>query len=370
MKSHLYPCLHTKATRMVIATTGKYTRPIFPTCVVLFMAYAQWAYSYYFCYSHIYQKSGDKSSMIAFLVITNTLWLILLLSWVLVIILGPGSQDVQVNPYDLDCYASNGYRLTKNTDTVSLLSAERPTYEDSLYLLNPPDIFECDPNGLPFWCSACSSLKLLRSHHSSLTTKCIPFFDHYCSFIGSTIGKRNYGPFMIFVICAEVMLLFTSITVIIYGGIWNSLNAAFIVLVVITGTFAILVGNLLFNQISDLFNGETTLERMHRIRWKKSLRSKTPQNNMGNLTSYVNTIHPYNEKLRIVVALQPDDLPYNKGFIENLNSWFFDISKLKEPDQISHYSYTMFGIKFKKTIRQRIEIGEYKIFGANDGLRG
>lgn len=91
---------------------------------------------------------------------------------------------------------------------------------------------------------------------------------------------------------------------------------------------------------------------------------------MGNLTSYVNTIHPYNEKLRIVVALQPDDLPYNKGFIENWNSWFFDISKLKEPDQISHYSYTMFGIKFKKTIRQRIEIGEYKIFGANDGLRG
>lgn len=42
------------------------------------------------------------------------------------------------------------------------------------------DIFECEIDGLPRWCSTCKIWKPDRSHHSSELGKCVYKMDHFC----------------------------------------------------------------------------------------------------------------------------------------------------------------------------------------------
>lgn len=42
------------------------------------------------------------------------------------------------------------------------------------------DVFECDIDGLPRWCSTCQVWKPDRSHHSSEVARCVYKMDHFC----------------------------------------------------------------------------------------------------------------------------------------------------------------------------------------------
>ena len=56
------------------------------------------------------------------------------------------------------------------------------------------DLFECDIDGLPRWCSTCQNWKPDRSHHSSEVGRCVYKMDHFCPWyrcITSTRAKRS-----------------------------------------------------------------------------------------------------------------------------------------------------------------------------------
>lgn len=335
------------------------------------MAFGQWAYSYLFCYQHIYKNSDDKASMIAFLVIANTLWFIVLISWVLLSLLGPGKLPFTIPPYELNKYVQNARKLTEEKDfsNDTTLSATPTTSTlNSNNFLNPSEIFECDKNGLPFWCSECSTLKLFRSHHSSVNKRCIPLFDHFCTFLGFTIAKNNFTPFFILVLNIELLLFFTWITVVVYSGIWNRLHAALIVFVVITGILSLVVGNLLSNLAIDFYRGETTIERMNRERWHRLDKQGKASNQDFYYECYINVKHPSNSNLRLIVPLKPTDILYNKGLWNNIKIWFYNLNNLKSPQEFSDFCDSMYGEKFKDEIRHRIDCGNYHIFGASPEL--
>ena len=42
------------------------------------------------------------------------------------------------------------------------------------------DVFECDIDGYPRWCSSCQMWKPDRSHHSSELGRCVYKMDHFC----------------------------------------------------------------------------------------------------------------------------------------------------------------------------------------------
>lgn len=42
------------------------------------------------------------------------------------------------------------------------------------------DVFECDIDGYPRWCSSCKQWKPDRSHHSSELGRCVHKMDHFC----------------------------------------------------------------------------------------------------------------------------------------------------------------------------------------------
>ena len=49
-----------------------------------------------------------------------------------------------------------------------------------------------DQTAMPPLCHTCRIVKPLRSKHCSVAKKCVPMFDHFCPYIGNTIGGGNY----------------------------------------------------------------------------------------------------------------------------------------------------------------------------------
>jgi hypothetical protein len=49
-----------------------------------------------------------------------------------------------------------------------------------------------------------------RSHHCRVNNVVIDRFDHFCPWMGNTIGGRNYRPFLLFLVFASLQILVTA----------------------------------------------------------------------------------------------------------------------------------------------------------------
>ena len=55
----------------------------------------------------------------------------------------------------------------------------------------------------------CNFYQPPRAHHCSVLNDCIERFDHYCPWVGTTIGKRNYRFYLLFVFSSSFLCIYT-----------------------------------------------------------------------------------------------------------------------------------------------------------------
>ena len=71
------------------------------------------------------------------------------------------------------------------------------------------------PNGRSVtvkWNDTCNIYQPPRAHHCSVNDDCIDKFDHHCPWVGTTIGRRNYRPFLGFVFGTAILCVFVIAT--------------------------------------------------------------------------------------------------------------------------------------------------------------
>lgn len=71
-----------------------------------------------------------------------------------------------------------GTEYQQNTDAV--LGTKDDPDSPGLELFYTKDIFVCEVDGRPKWCSHCANWKPDRTHHCSDSGRCILKMDHFC----------------------------------------------------------------------------------------------------------------------------------------------------------------------------------------------
>jgi palmitoyltransferase len=51
------------------------------------------------------------------------------------------------------------------------------------------EVFECEADGRPKWCSSCRQWKPDRAHHSSELGRCVRKMDHLCPWVGGMVSE-------------------------------------------------------------------------------------------------------------------------------------------------------------------------------------
>ncbi|KAJ3472744.1 hypothetical protein NLG97_g10747 [Lecanicillium saksenae] len=57
------------------------------------------------------------------------------------------------------------------------------------------DVFVCEADGRPKWCSGCRQWKPDRAHHSSEIGRCVRKMDHLCPWVGGMVSETSFNFF-------------------------------------------------------------------------------------------------------------------------------------------------------------------------------
>ncbi|RYP12384.1 hypothetical protein DL765_007372 [Monosporascus sp. GIB2] len=69
------------------------------------------------------------------------------------------------------------------------------------------DVFVCESDGRPKWCSECCNWKPDRVHHSSEIARCVYRMDHYCPWVGGMVGENSTSMRYVFLNMTNVDML-------------------------------------------------------------------------------------------------------------------------------------------------------------------
>ncbi|SCV01319.1 LAMI_0G10726g1_1 [Lachancea mirantina] len=164
--------------------SGKKLRFVVPAVLFGIFTYLTWTYCHKLCYDEIYINRQEHGTAVGLMFTEIFLTLALFTAWLQLVLVKAGRQPKLLPYYILrDDYA-------RIEEDPSSLNSSR------LDMIFPPKVYPCDPQGYPIWCSECQSVKDHRTHHSSMLGYCVPRFDHYCVWVGSIIGRKNYKLFV------------------------------------------------------------------------------------------------------------------------------------------------------------------------------
>lgn len=281
-------------------------RAIVPLLVPLTLCYLDYAACYAVGYKVVFLRRLHAAA-IAFWVLVGLTQASMFLYWALLLWRGPGDTP-QLLP--LDILGQGG------ADCLPL-----------------PDVFICDEQGYPYWCTKCQIIKPKRAFHSSDLQRCVPKFDHYCLWIGTAVGRDNFVPFMKFLECFGAYFLVILVTVAAttrHAISRNSLTPHYIVLYVfcvfwLTMILALFVEQCVFMLANITTVDDLTVKQARTYsRWldrKQKAQSRVAAFFVGKVprvepgTRYLNIKH---NGARVVVQYHVRDHPYSLGFRRNV----------------------------------------------------
>ncbi|KAI8627017.1 palmitoyltransferase PFA5 [Xylariaceae sp. FL1651] len=187
-------------------TATRWITRIVPVLLAAAVGYATYVVPARVCSSYLIHSLHENGAAIAILVLYFVLLILMIATYARtlfhanfdagVVPLGPRAVNRRSTktekrtrqPYEADDIEGRAYDAGPDTDPDS------PGLED----FYSRDVFMCEPDGRPRWCSECCNWKQDRVHHSSEIDRCVYRMDHYCPWVGGMIGENSFKFFVQF----------------------------------------------------------------------------------------------------------------------------------------------------------------------------
>ncbi|GEQ72032.1 hypothetical protein JCM33374_g5718 [Metschnikowia sp. JCM 33374] len=298
-------CSKYSSYEMKSAVLLRRVRRVIPFIVLSMLAYIDYASCYIVAWKEVYHLHSATAAIV-YWVLLALFQATHLFYWALIFIRGTGKIP-QFQHFDL-------YGTKSETNAPV------------------PEVFVCDEQGFPFWCSKCQNLKPDRSFHSSDLDICVPRFDHFCLWIGTAIGRENFLPFVKFLQSFSAYSIISLCFVAVYGRSalhHNRFNLHFVALFIMNACIIMMTMALLIGTAKNTFTNSTSFDEITRRqaqshnRWLQKQANMNPKytwcaGRMPRVESGIRYVNMAHDDTRKVVSFNVRDNPYSNGFRVNL----------------------------------------------------
>ncbi|KAF4336995.1 Palmitoyltransferase PFA5 [Fusarium beomiforme] len=174
---------------------------VLPFMILAIVAYATYDVVVYCGVQYFLQKTGKTAVGIVLIVLYSIFLLLMVTTYIrcyVTIKVNPGF--VPWTPQKEAMEKERKQRASNGADVEPPAWAPRDTEPDSpgLEAFYSKDIFICEMDGQPKWCSECANWKPDRAHHSSEYGHCVYKMDHVCPWMGGIISETSFNFFIQF----------------------------------------------------------------------------------------------------------------------------------------------------------------------------
>lgn len=281
-----------------------------PIALIACGGYLCYAFCYNYCWQTVPYRSKGIGMLVGFCIIAS----LIIVSWILLIYIGPGHVPV----------------ITLENDSR--------------------DIWQCDPDGFKRWCSTCEQVKSDRAHHTSKLNRCIPRMDHYCAWVAAVIGRDNFKHFIQFVIYDIMACLYIIGCMLAYGHDRDTITPQMAVTYGISAFWAILLSAFLGAHLFYIYFDISTIE------WLDLRRGETEIYNISleNGQRLITRLHKNDYKKFGSAYSEGVYGNFQKAMGPNVIYWLLPLPVFKYLEQRSEH----FNPKLLKELRRRYDTGE------------
>ncbi|KAF9248171.1 hypothetical protein DTO006G1_1413 [Penicillium roqueforti] len=140
------------------------------------------------------------------------------------------------------------------------------------------DVFVCQEDGRPLWCTTCCQYKTDRAHHCRELGRCVRKMDHFCPWVGGVVSETSLKFFIQFVaytsiFCTFVLIVSAYFTAEIRRQTGGA-NPHWCVCIGLSGLFAFFTAGMTLSSVQMGVANITTIENLNRgsVVWTLAIR--------------------------------------------------------------------------------------------------
>ena len=198
------------------------------------------------------------------------------------------------------------------------------------------EIYTCEGDGKPVWCSTCLNYKPDRAHHCREVGRCVYKMDHFCPWVGGVVSDTSFKFFTQFVFFATFFSLFNMI----HMAIWTSelrsrtgqLNVHWVITLAFGALFGLFTSGMALSSVQFILLNITTIENLtqHTKVWQFAVRIARPRDIPSNPQFNTATFSAFGEpessgtqaggNTYAILHTRRGENPYDLGYYENWKS--------------------------------------------------
>ncbi|KAG5933625.1 hypothetical protein E4U53_000930 [Claviceps sorghi] len=191
----------------------RWSMRIIPVLIVCILGVATYAVAVRLCVQYVYQSLHKRAVAVVVLVLYFVLFILTAASYLRVFFaiqrdpgLVPLLQDVGRKPA-VPAEKRQRCRSRRRPDPENHPWVPPDTDPNSpgLEAFYSRDVFSCELDGRPKWCSECRQWKPDRAHHSSELGRCVRKMDHLCPWVGGMVSETSFNFFAHFTFYATCL---------------------------------------------------------------------------------------------------------------------------------------------------------------------